>query len=61
MLSLTAQPSYLLIPARTDTTPCEYLSLDLMERWIICKETYPFIFVVHKYLHCTNLETIFGI
>ncbi|OXA44151.1 membrane-associated protein Hem [Folsomia candida] len=35
MLSLTAQPGYLLIPARTDTTPCEYLSLDLMERWII--------------------------
>jgi len=32
MLSLTAQPSYLLIPARTDTTPCEYLSLDTMER-----------------------------
>ncbi|CAG7822378.1 unnamed protein product [Allacma fusca] len=35
MLSLTAQPGYLLIPARTDTTPCEYLSLDTMERWII--------------------------
>lgn len=37
MLSLTAQPGYLLIPARTDTTPCEYLSLDVMERWILCK------------------------
>ncbi|CAL8105746.1 unnamed protein product [Orchesella dallaii] len=35
MLSLTAQPGYLLIPARTDTTPCEFLSLDIMERWII--------------------------
>lgn len=35
MLSLTAQPGYLLIPARTDTTPCEFLSLDVMERWII--------------------------
>ncbi|CAL8120463.1 unnamed protein product [Orchesella dallaii] len=35
MLSLTAQPGYLLIPARTDTTPCEFLSLDTMERWII--------------------------
>lgn len=37
MLSLTAQPGYLLIPARTDTTPCEFLSLDIMERWIICE------------------------
>lgn len=37
LLSLTAQPGNMLIPARTDTTPCETLSLDIMERWIICE------------------------
>lgn len=35
MLSLVSTPSQLLNPAQTDVMPCEYLSLDTMERWII--------------------------
>ncbi|XP_068207271.1 membrane-associated protein Hem isoform X2 [Palaemon carinicauda] len=35
MLSLVSTPSQLLNPAQTDVMPCEYLSLDSMERWII--------------------------
>ncbi|XP_076048024.1 nck associated protein 1 Hem isoform X3 [Oratosquilla oratoria] len=34
MLSLVNNPSQLLNPAQTDTMPCEYLSLDTLERWI---------------------------
>jgi NCK-associated protein 1 len=37
LLSLTAQPAQLLYVAQTDTMPCEYMSIDAMERWIICK------------------------
>ncbi|KAF0311325.1 Membrane-associated protein Hem [Amphibalanus amphitrite] len=35
MLSLTASPAQMLNPAQTDTMPCEYLSLETMERWIL--------------------------
>jgi len=35
MLSLVSNPSQLLNPAHTDTMPCEYLSLDTLEKWII--------------------------
>ncbi|CAL4093232.1 unnamed protein product, partial [Meganyctiphanes norvegica] len=35
MLSLVSNPSQLLNPAQTDVMPCEYLSLDALERWII--------------------------
>ncbi|XP_063868003.1 membrane-associated protein Hem-like isoform X2 [Scylla paramamosain] len=35
MLSLVSTSSQLLNPAQTDVMPCEYLSLDTMERWII--------------------------
>lgn len=35
MLSLVSTSSQLLNPAQTDVMPCEYLSLDAMERWII--------------------------
>ena len=35
MLSLANIPAQLLNPAQTDTVPCEYLSLETMERWII--------------------------
>ena len=35
MLSLVSNPSQLLNPAHTDTMPCEYLSLDTLERWIV--------------------------
>lgn len=37
MLSLTSNQNQMLNPAQTDTMPCEYLSLDSFERWIICK------------------------
>jgi NCK-associated protein 1 len=35
MLSLVSNPGQLLNPAHTDTIPCEYLSLETMERWIV--------------------------
>uniref|UniRef100_A0A914VN14 Nck-associated protein 1 n=3 Tax=Plectus sambesii TaxID=2011161 RepID=A0A914VN14_9BILA len=35
MLSLIGSPQQLLYAAQTDTIPCEYLSLDTMDRWII--------------------------
>ena len=35
MLSLVSNPGQLLNPAHTDTMPCEYLSLDTMETWIV--------------------------
>ncbi len=35
MLSLVSNPGQLLNPAHTDTIPCEYLSLERMECWIV--------------------------
>ena len=35
MLSLVNSPNQLLNPAQTDVMPCEYLSLDTLERWVI--------------------------
>uniref|UniRef100_A0A670HVW4 Nck-associated protein 1 n=1 Tax=Podarcis muralis TaxID=64176 RepID=A0A670HVW4_PODMU len=35
LLSLISAPSTMLNPAQSDTMPCEYLSLDTMEKWII--------------------------
>uniref|UniRef100_A0A8C3SPM8 Nck-associated protein 1 n=1 Tax=Chelydra serpentina TaxID=8475 RepID=A0A8C3SPM8_CHESE len=35
LLSLISAPSTMLNPAQSDTMPCEYLSLDAMEKWII--------------------------
>ena len=35
MLSLVSNPNTLLNPAHTDTIPCEYLSLEKMESWIV--------------------------
>ena len=35
MLSVVSSPAQLLNPAQTDVMPCEYLSLDSLERWII--------------------------
>ncbi|VDM65049.1 unnamed protein product [Strongylus vulgaris] len=37
ILSLTANPQQILYAAQTDTIACEYLSLDVMDRWIVCK------------------------
>ncbi|XP_070532704.1 nck-associated protein 1-like [Ptychodera flava] len=35
MLSLVTTPAHMLNPAQCDTMPCEYLSLDVMERWLV--------------------------
>uniref|UniRef100_A0A8C7QEF8 Nck-associated protein 1 n=1 Tax=Oncorhynchus mykiss TaxID=8022 RepID=A0A8C7QEF8_ONCMY len=35
LLSLISAPSTMLNPAQSDTMPCEYLSLDCMEKWIV--------------------------
>ncbi|XP_006818857.1 nck-associated protein 1 [Saccoglossus kowalevskii] len=35
MLSLVTSPAHMLNPAQCDTMPCEYISLDVMERWVI--------------------------
>ncbi|VDM63170.1 unnamed protein product [Angiostrongylus costaricensis] len=35
ILSLTANPQQILYAAQTDTIACEYLSLDVMDRWIV--------------------------
>ncbi|XP_077986054.1 nck-associated protein 1-like [Glandiceps talaboti] len=35
MLSLVSTPAHMLNPAQCDTMPCEYLSLDVMERWLV--------------------------
>ncbi len=35
MLSLVSNPTQLLNPAHTDTIPCEYLSLERMESWLL--------------------------
>lgn len=37
ILSLVGNPAQMLNPAQTDVIQCEYLSLDTMERYIICK------------------------
>ena len=37
MISVTSSPAELLYVAQTNTCACEYLSIDLMNRWIICK------------------------
>lgn len=36
-LSLVGNPGQLLKPSQTETISCEYLALESMERWIICK------------------------
>ncbi|KAG8176652.1 hypothetical protein JTE90_009846 [Oedothorax gibbosus] len=54
MLSLVATPSQMLNPAQTETMPCEFLSLDVMERWII----FGFI-LVHQYLHQPPAQELF--
>uniref|UniRef100_A0A673MVG7 Nck-associated protein 1 n=1 Tax=Sinocyclocheilus rhinocerous TaxID=307959 RepID=A0A673MVG7_9TELE len=35
LLSLISAPSTMLNPAQSDTMPCEYLSLDTLEKWIV--------------------------
>ena len=36
MISLISAPKQMLYAAQTTTCACEFLSLDLMDRWIIC-------------------------
>ncbi|KAF8790133.1 Nck-associated protein 1 like protein [Argiope bruennichi] len=54
MLSLVASPVQMLNPAQTETMPCEYLSLDVMERWII----FGFI-LIHQYLSQPPAQELF--
>ncbi|GFV82976.1 membrane-associated protein Hem [Trichonephila clavipes] len=54
MLSLVANPAQMLNPAQTETMPCEYLSLDIMERWII----FGFI-LIHQYLSQPPAQELF--
>ncbi|KRY35987.1 Nck-associated protein 1 [Trichinella spiralis] len=44
ILSLVTASNQLLAVAQTDTMPCEYLSLETMNRWIICKIANRFFF-----------------
>lgn len=34
-LSILADAGKLMEPARSETMPCEYLSLDVMQRWVL--------------------------
>mgnify|MGYP001797121198 FL=1 len=34
-LSILADAGKLMEPARSETMPCEYLSLDVMQRWVV--------------------------
>lgn len=54
MLSLVASPAQMLNPAQTETMPCEYLSLEVMERWII----FGFI-LIHQYLSQPPAQELF--
>ncbi|CAN7942635.1 unnamed protein product, partial [Ixodes hexagonus] len=45
MLSLLVSPAQMLTPAQTETMPCEYLSLETMERWLILG-----FLLIHPYL-----------
>ncbi|KAK5972294.1 Membrane associated protein Hem [Trichostrongylus colubriformis] len=54
ILSLTANPHQILYAAQTDTIACEYLSLDVMDRWIVLCTT-----VCHSSL--LNDKTIFNL
>lgn len=57
MLSLTSNQNQMLNPAQTDTLPCEYLSLDSFERWIIC-ELIIFLRFVSKLIFIDPFYTI---
>ena len=34
-LSIIAEPTKLMEPARSETVACEYLSIDTMQRWVV--------------------------
>lgn len=46
MLSVVLAPKQMLYAAQTSTCACEFLSLDLMDRWILCM-----LFKLNNYLH----------
>ncbi|XP_064476565.1 membrane-associated protein Hem-like isoform X2 [Ornithodoros turicata] len=54
MLSLLVAPAQMLTPAQTETMPCEYLSLETMERWII----FGFL-LIHPYLQQPPAQALF--
>ncbi|XP_037527991.1 membrane-associated protein Hem isoform X2 [Rhipicephalus sanguineus] len=54
MLSLLVTPAQMLTPAQTETMPCEYLSLETMERWIILG-----FLLLHPYLQQPPAQALF--
>ncbi|EEC12517.1 membrane-associated protein Hem isoform X3 [Ixodes scapularis] len=54
MLSLLVSPAQMLTPAQTETMPCEYLSLETMERWIILG-----FLLIHPYLQQPPAQALF--
>ncbi|KAH9366078.1 hypothetical protein HPB48_011205 [Haemaphysalis longicornis] len=54
MLSLLVTPAQMLTPAQTETMPCEYLSLETMERWIILG-----FLLLHPYLQQPPAQSLF--
>lgn len=54
MLSLLVAPGQMLTPAQTETMPCEYLSLETMERWIILG-----FLLIHPYLQQPPAQGLF--
>ncbi|XP_050023516.1 membrane-associated protein Hem isoform X1 [Dermacentor andersoni] len=54
MLSLLVAPAQMLTPAQTETMPCEYLSLETMERWIILG-----FLLLHPYLQQPPAQALF--
>lgn len=47
---MVGNPAQLLKPSTTETVSCEYLSLETMERWIIC--------MLYYYFFCFNLKSL---
>ena len=66
MLSLTSNQNQMLNPAQTDTMPCEYMSLDSFERWIICKLHHIFVTMpnisdrCHGYVLILQLDLLYA-
>jgi hypothetical protein len=64
-LNLVGNPGQLLKPSQTPTMSCEYLSLDTMERWIICECSQSLLlwstkFASHMHNFVPRFETVFS-
>ena len=52
-LSILADAGKLMEPARSETMPCEYLSLDVMQRWVVLG-----FLLIHQQV-CAKFCTVF--